>query len=180
MTPKKCLAQRIRVAIAASGVSNRRLAQILGVAKHQLHQYKTGHTVPPSSRLVAISKATGARMEWLMTPEPVDMTGAAMLPTSTEPVECRSCGGEGWQECHSCGGMGHGRPEEGDCNACGGSGLGFECADCDGAGSVFVAPAEGTPTRPSKLREWAAQMDEDGEAGSAATLRWAADMLEME
>lgn len=76
--------QRLRVAMAASDRSMRQLATALGVSPMAVSKWCSGATYPESSRLVAISAELGCTIEWLMTPEPVDIRGAS--PTHTDAV----------------------------------------------------------------------------------------------
>lgn len=80
-------AQRIRVAIAAAGLDYGATAARMTctpiASAGEVRRWATGEEVPSSSRLTALARATGASVEWLMTPAPVDV---GMAPPLEERV----------------------------------------------------------------------------------------------
>jgi transcriptional regulator with XRE-family HTH domain len=70
-------AQRLRVAIAASGMFAQDLARACEVSSAAVSKWTSGKAAPSPRHLMTISKLTGASVNWLMTCAPVDMSRAA-------------------------------------------------------------------------------------------------------
>ena len=65
--------QRFRVALAASGTTQVDAAKAAGVSPQAVHKWHRGKAFPNSSALVAICELTGASLDWMMMPDPVDV-----------------------------------------------------------------------------------------------------------
>lgn len=66
-------AQRLRVAIAASGITGRQIATACACTPALVSKWTGGRCMPRSSHLCIISYLTGASLDWLMTPEPITL-----------------------------------------------------------------------------------------------------------
>lgn len=65
--------QRLRVAIAAANVSRAEIAKACGVTAMAVSNWCNGVSYPRTSHLVTIATTTGATLDYLMDPDPVDI-----------------------------------------------------------------------------------------------------------
>ena len=81
-------AQRLRVALAAAGLSRASAAAQCGTSKGSMIRWAAGECRPPANMLPSLARATGASIDWLMWPEPVDVTTIPQKPDPrlTQPV----------------------------------------------------------------------------------------------
>lgn len=63
------MGERIRAARVYASLSQVELAEILGVHQSTLWRWEAGRTVPDSSQLLALSKALGRSVGWILTGE---------------------------------------------------------------------------------------------------------------
>ncbi len=90
----KAFAQRVRVAMAAKHVTMREVATACGVSANAVAGWANGRMYPKSSTLVALCRFLGCSLDWIMSPDPLDMQGRpysreiAALIQSLETVEC--------------------------------------------------------------------------------------------
>lgn len=75
-------AQRLRVAMVVAGLRQNQAAYQFGVARGSLVRWLSGECLPYRKHLLAISDATGASVDWLMWPEPVDVV---TIPPTPDP-----------------------------------------------------------------------------------------------
>ena len=66
--------QRVRVALASARVSRQAIARDCGVTPQAVQRWCDGTAMPSSANLLALVRLTGASVEWLMWPHPVDLT----------------------------------------------------------------------------------------------------------
>jgi transcriptional regulator with XRE-family HTH domain len=66
LTPDAAVGQKIRQYRRAAGVTQKQIADVIGVTGAQLHRYETGATRITASRLVAIAEALNVRPETLL------------------------------------------------------------------------------------------------------------------
>lgn len=62
-------ARRFRMAMASANVSLRDVGKTCGVSAVAVGQWTRGVCLPRASQLVAFSRATGASLDWLMSPD---------------------------------------------------------------------------------------------------------------
>ena len=66
-------AQRLRVALASSGLTQGALAVACNLSQAAVSKWVRGTCYPRSSHLSTIASLTGASIEWLMSPEPFEI-----------------------------------------------------------------------------------------------------------
>ena len=80
MMHNEAFGQRIRTALAVSRVSRDRIASICGCTRQAVQKWCDGTSYPSSAKLITISDATGASVEWLMSPYPLDIKSTEYAP----------------------------------------------------------------------------------------------------
>lgn len=65
--------QRVRVALASARVDRTALARACNVTPQAVQRWCDGTALPSSASLMILSEMTGASVEWLMWPAPVDI-----------------------------------------------------------------------------------------------------------
>jgi transcriptional regulator with XRE-family HTH domain len=58
--------RRVRMAMASANMSCRDVGAVCGVSAQAVSQWMRGHCYPRSNQLLALAKATGAPIDWLM------------------------------------------------------------------------------------------------------------------
>jgi len=86
-TAQTAFAQRLRIAIASANITRHHVAQICKVSPAAVSKWTTGLCYPSSANLLTISKLTGASMEWLMWPRPVDIRSTEYAPDGVHVKE---------------------------------------------------------------------------------------------
>lgn len=66
--------QRLRVARAASKKTLRDVSTALGISAQAVSKWEAGHCYPRASELTRACQYLGCSLDWIMTPEPVDLT----------------------------------------------------------------------------------------------------------
>lgn len=79
--------QRLRIALASADINRRQLAAECKVSPAAVSKWTTGICYPSSSNLLTISEVTGASMEWLMWPRPVDIRSTEYAPDGVHVKE---------------------------------------------------------------------------------------------
>jgi transcriptional regulator with XRE-family HTH domain len=83
-TPDTAVGREIRQYRRAAGLTQKQVADIIGVTGAQFHRYETGATRITASRLIAIANALGVRADTLLAAaSSVDMEPAVSTPAST-------------------------------------------------------------------------------------------------
>jgi transcriptional regulator with XRE-family HTH domain len=83
-TPDSAVGREIRQYRRAAGLTQKQVADIIGVTGAQFHRYETGATRITASRLIAIANALGVRADTLLAAaSSVDMEPAVSTPAST-------------------------------------------------------------------------------------------------
>jgi transcriptional regulator with XRE-family HTH domain len=83
-TPDSAVGREIRQYRRAAGLTQKQVADIIGVTGAQFHRYETGATRITASRLIAIANALGVRADTLLAAaSSIDMEPAVSTPAST-------------------------------------------------------------------------------------------------
>lgn len=72
--------QRVRVALAAARVDRAALARECQCTPQAVQKWVDGRAFPSSRNLMTLSRMTGASLEWLMWPHPVDLLSTEWAP----------------------------------------------------------------------------------------------------
>ena len=65
--------ERVRVALAVARIDRASLARACGVTPQAVQKWCDGKAYPSSKSLMKLCEMTGASLEWLMWPHPVDI-----------------------------------------------------------------------------------------------------------
>lgn len=58
--------RRLKIALAKSKISQRELAERVGVSHVSINRYANGNRIPKAVSMVKIAKITGVDLEWLL------------------------------------------------------------------------------------------------------------------
>lgn len=87
MTPDSAVGREIRQYRRAAGLTQKQVADIIGVTGAQFHRYETGATRITASRLIAIANALGVRADTLLAAaSSVDMEPQAVPSNSSQEI----------------------------------------------------------------------------------------------
>lgn len=77
---KDVFAAKARAAMAVSRHTLRTIAQECGCSPQAVKKWTDGAAMPSSAKLMAFCRATGCSVDWLLSPEPIDMKSAPYAP----------------------------------------------------------------------------------------------------
>lgn len=69
----RAFGERVRVAMAVARLSRVSLARECGVTPQAIQKWCDGTAMPTSGNLMTLARLSGASLEWLMWPHPVDI-----------------------------------------------------------------------------------------------------------